>query len=194
MVESLAGRIGAIVARGTVVHDSGVIEDRRRKCPAWNVTDTAILARYNVTGLGILAGCINTVVAGITPAVDHFRARVVDKRISKARGVVANGAVAGRVLMYWRIGLAPGAERYICGAAVMTRGAVLGYIQVTKNRWDERRCRVAVRTVLVCRQMVCYLGKVWIGREKLTRMTTLTTAHNAWVRCLQEGRRCETNR
>jgi hypothetical protein len=119
---------------------------------------------------------------------------VIDKRISKARSVVANGTVSGRVLMYWRIGLTPGAERYKCGAAIMARGAVLGYIQMTKNRWDERRCRVAVRTVLICWQMVCCLGEAWIGREKLTRMTTLTTAHNVWVRCLQEGRRRKTNR
>ena len=194
MVEIHASRVGTVVARRTVIHDSGVIKNGGRKCPAGNVADTAVLARCNVIGLGIHASRINTVVTGIAPAVDHFRARVVNKCVCKNGRIVANGAVPGRVLMYRRIGLASGAERYKRGAAIMARRAVPGYIQVAKNRRGECRCRVTIGTILVRGQMGCCLNEVWIGREKLTGMTTLATAHNARMRCLQECRRHETNR
>ena len=183
MVDIHAGRVGTIVARPTVVHDSGVIKNRRRKCTAGNVTDTAVLARCNVIGLGILAGRINTVVAGIAPAVDDFRARVIDERAWKAGRVVAYGAVPGRVLMYRRIGRTRGAERYKYGTAIMARGAVSRYIQVTENRWNECRRRVAIRTVLACRQMGCCFDQVRIGREEPADMTTLTATHNVWMFC-----------
>lgn len=183
MVDILAGCIGTVVARPAVIHNSGVIKNCRRKRPAGNVTDAAILARWDVIGLGILAGRINTVVAGIAPAVDYVRARVVDKCVSEIGRVVANGAVPARVLMYWRIGFAPRAERYKCCTAVMARCAISGDIQVTENRRGECRCRVAIGTILACWQMACSLDQIRIGREELNDVTTLTTAQKGRVRC-----------
>ena len=59
----LAGCISAVVARPTVIDNSGVIEHRWRKGTAGYVTDTAILVGDDVIRLGILAGCIDAVMA-----------------------------------------------------------------------------------------------------------------------------------
>ncbi|MAF84188.1 MAG: hypothetical protein CL797_08810 [Chromatiales bacterium] len=101
----LAGCVSAIVARLTIIDDAGVIKHRRRKGTAGYVTDIAILVGHDMIGLGVLTGCIDTVMAGIAAGIQNFRAAVVDKRAGKTSRVVANGAISVRVLMNRRIGL-----------------------------------------------------------------------------------------
>jgi hypothetical protein len=127
-----------------------MIEHRRRK-GAWNVTDTAILICYNVVRLGILAGCIRAIVAGIAPITQNIRAGVVDKRIGETGRVMAYGAIRVRVLMNWRNGHPPGTEPNIIGAAIMARRAITGDTDMAKNRWSERGNCMAVVTILIRR-------------------------------------------
>lgn len=64
----LAGGINPVVARLTVIGDADVTEHRRHKATARYVTDSAILSGYDVIRLGIHAGRIHPVVAGIASA------------------------------------------------------------------------------------------------------------------------------
>jgi hypothetical protein len=57
-----------------------MVEYRRRKGAAGYVTGTAVLIGYNVVRLGILAGCIDTIVAGNAALANNARAGVIDKR------------------------------------------------------------------------------------------------------------------
>ena len=94
-----ACRVDSIVARRTVIDDTGMIKHRRCERATGHVTDTAILVRDDMVGPVIHACRINTVVAGITPAIDYLGAGVVDERVGKTSRVVANGAISVGVLM-----------------------------------------------------------------------------------------------
>jgi hypothetical protein len=96
------GRRSTIVAGDTVIHDAGMIEHRRCK-GAGNVADIAILVGRYVIRLRILAGCIGTIVAGITAGGQHSGGVVVDFRVGKVTRVVADTTITGGVLMNWRI-------------------------------------------------------------------------------------------
>jgi hypothetical protein len=127
-----------------------MIEHRGRE-GTWNVTDTAILICYNVVRLGVFAGRIGAIVAGIASVTHNIRASVIDKRIGKICRVMAYGAIRVRVLMNWRNGHPPGTKSNIIGAAIMARRAITGDTDMAKNRWSERGICMAVVTILIRR-------------------------------------------
>jgi hypothetical protein len=145
-----AGRYNAIVARRAVINDTGMIEHRRRKGTG-NVTGTAVLDRCNMVGLGILAGCIDAVVAGIAPVAYNVRAGVVDKRIGKISRVMAYGAVPVCVLMNLRNGHPSGAEPNMIRTAVMARHTITGDTDMAKYRGSKCSSRMAIVTILIRR-------------------------------------------
>ncbi len=95
----LARCLDPVVARRAIVDDAGMTEHRWRKGTARCVTDAAIFNCCNVVDLGILAGCGDSVVAGIAPVADDVRTGVVDERIGKICRVVAEGAIRVCVLV-----------------------------------------------------------------------------------------------
>jgi len=97
------GRRSTIVAGRTVIHDTGMIEHRRRKGTAGYVTDTAIFR-------SVLVNCVirrpdyrSSVVTGLTASTRNIRAGVIDKRVEKVNRVVADNTIRGGVLMNCRI-------------------------------------------------------------------------------------------
>ena len=96
-----ACRVDSIVARRTVIDDTGMIKHRRCERATGHVTDTAILVRDDMVGPVIHACRINTVVAGITPVIRDVRACMVNKRRGEIGRVVANRTISDRVLMNW---------------------------------------------------------------------------------------------
>lgn len=135
------------MARGAVIHDTGVIEHGRRKRAAGHVTGAAILGRRNVVGLGILAGCIDAIVAGITSITHDVRARVIHKCIGKTRRVVAHGTIAGSVLMDGRSGRPGGTQRNVI--AIVTRGTIVGDTHMAEQRGHKSGVSMANGTILV---------------------------------------------
>lgn len=73
------------MARYTVIDNTRMIEHRRCEGATGYVTDIAILICYHVRriGLGILADCNNTIVAGLTAGSRNLRTAVVDKCVGK---------------------------------------------------------------------------------------------------------------
>ena len=133
-----AGRNDAIVARRTVVDDTGMIEHRRRKCAAGHVTDSAILGCYDVVDLGVLAGRIGTVVAGITAHCQHGGIAVVDKRVGKISRVMTQRAIGRSCRMRRSRCLSPGSKCDKTGAAIVAGSAITGNALVSQHRgWRE---------------------------------------------------------
>jgi hypothetical protein len=185
------GSIDPVVARLTVIGDPGMIEYCRHKAAARHVTDSAIFAGHNMVRLGILAGGIDSVVARIASATQHFRARMVDKRVSETGRVVAKGAIAGGVLMHRGTGLTQGAETNETGAAIMAGPTIVGDTRVVETRRDEHGRRMAKSTILARRQMVCAFNEIRIRREKLTHMATFTAPRNIQMQSDKERCRCK---
>lgn len=76
------GRL-AVVARCAVIDDTGVVEYRRRERTTRHMAGTAVLSGHNVVRLGVLAGCIDTVVAGHAAGAQNSRAGVIHKRVGE---------------------------------------------------------------------------------------------------------------
>ena len=116
-----------------------MIEHGRHKGTAGYMTDVAILVCCHMRGigLGILTGCINTIVAGITPFTHNFGSVVVYKRASKIYRVMTRRTISARVAMNCRIRRPSGANSHMIRYSVMTRGAIIGDTRVSKNRWCE---------------------------------------------------------
>lgn len=86
----LAGADHAIMARCAITNDTGVIEGATGEC-AGCVADTAIFICRHM--IACLAGCIGSVVAGITTDRSHQYTAVVNEGASKAHRVMAHTAV-----------------------------------------------------------------------------------------------------
>ena len=112
------------MAGRTVIHDAGMIEHRRRKSTAGYVTDIAILDRWDVRGIEILALRDNTVMTGIATYGLNGRVVVVDKRVGKISRVMTQGTI-GRGRRVRRSGrLFSGPERN--KVAIVTGDAIAG--------------------------------------------------------------------
>ena len=76
MLRMHARRAEAIVAGGTIINDTGMIEDRCRKGAAGHVADAAILVRDQMwrVDLGGLADGIDPIVAEAALSTDDIRA------------------------------------------------------------------------------------------------------------------------
>ena len=142
-----------VVARRTVIHDTGMIEHRWCKGSARHVTDTAVLGGYDVDGidLRILADCRHPIMAGVAAHGQHSGIGMVDIRIGKISLVMAKSAI-GRGCRVWRSGrLASGPE---CNEiAVMTGGTIPADARVSENRGRgvEPGNRMANVTILTSR-------------------------------------------
>lgn len=125
MVLRLAGRGYTIMARRTVIDDTGMIEYRRCKATARGMADVAILCRRNMIRRGTLAGCIHSVMTGVTALTQNLRAGMVDKRIGEIRRVMAHAAILSvRGRMRRRHPSRTG--RNMVGTAVVARFTVTG--------------------------------------------------------------------
>lgn len=167
-----ACRIDTVMAGRAVVHDPLVIEQRRSECPARNMADSAILTGHHMgrIDLGILAGRIGAVMAGITATTHDIRPGVIHKGIREAGRVVAHRAVTAGVLVdgcRWR---SQGAERGIrCAAAVAGR-AVSGNARVGEGRRGEAGNPVAIGAVLRRGQVPGCFDQVPARREEAADM------------------------
>lgn len=153
-----SGRNDAIVARRTVVDDPAMIEYSRCKRSAGYMADSAILGCYDVVDLGVLAGRIGAVVAGIAAHSQHGGVAVVDKRVGKIGRVMAQGTVGRGCRVRRSRRLSPGSKGDISGAAVVAGDTVTGNAFVSQHRgWGEGVDIMANVTILGSRQMICIL-------------------------------------
>lgn len=87
---------------------------------------------------------------------------------------MARTAILHRALMNWRSRSPPGSNSNIVHIAIMTRGTITAYTDVSKNRWFE--CSISVTNVTV----LCHWQMAWspnssrIVGDELTNMTTFT--------------------
>jgi hypothetical protein len=103
------------------------------------MTDAAILACCHMgrVGLGVLTGCINTIVAGITPSAQNFGSVVVYERSGEIYRVMTHRTIGACIAMNCRIRRPSGPNRNMIHNPVMTRGTITGDTRVSKNRWCE---------------------------------------------------------
>jgi len=90
-------RMSIVVAGRTFIDNALVAEYGRPETTTRGVTNTAIRRRWHVIDLGILAGGIGAIVAGITTHTLHLWAIVVEESTDEGLGVMAHGAIAGSV-------------------------------------------------------------------------------------------------
>ena len=147
----LARCIGPVVARRAVLDDTIVIEHCRRKGTAGYMAHTAILGCGDVIRLGILAGGVDTIVAGIASVADDRRAGMVDERSGEIDRVMAYGAIPTGVLVNRGSRFPYGAKRDMAGASIVTRCAPTGNADMAEDRRRERGRRMAIEAVLIGR-------------------------------------------
>lgn len=145
VIHRQAGRRSTIVARPAVVDDTHMIEYCCCK-GARHVADAAIFICHNVVDSGVLADSVATVVAGITPVPDNFRASVVNKSAGKIHRVVAHRTIPGCILMHSRGRLSSGAKPNM--VAIVAGRTVAREFHMIKVRRQERADRVAEVTIL----------------------------------------------
>lgn len=173
----LAGRGYTVMAGCAIVDNAGMIEHRGHEGAAGNMTDTTILASRHMIRLRVLAGGIDSIVAGVTPGSKNLGTVMVDKRIGKIGRVMTHGTVTAGVLVNWRIRRWPGAvQANIHKIAVMTGGAVAGDTGVRKYRRTEYIHRMAQFTVLCCWQVTGRLDQLGPARNEALVMTAFATA------------------
>ena len=93
------GRSCTIVARGTVIGNTGMVKYRRYKGTAGCVTDTAILICWNVTGMLTGRATSATIMTGVALFTYDIRAGMVDKSIEEISRVMAGAAIFVSALM-----------------------------------------------------------------------------------------------
>ena len=189
VVLCLAGCGCTIVARLTVVCDTGVIEHGGHEGSAGHVADVAILrGRYmRRIDLGVLTGSIDTVVAGVTPGSPYLWTVMVDKRIGKIARVMAYGTITAGVLMNRRIRRCPGTvQANIHKTAVVAGFTVAGYTHVCKIRRRESGDCVTAVAILGRRYVACRLQQFRPGGQELNIVAALTTARDARMNTKQE--------
>ena len=171
-----------------------MVEHRWRKGTAGYVADIAILGCCHMGRIGLrtLTGCIDTIVAGITPLTHNFRSIVVDKRIEEISRVMAYGTIPCRVVVNRRICRPPGTYRNMIRTAIMARGTVTADTRV--HEWcylgNERSIRVTDVTILGRWYMTERLSvEPACGRAEATIVATFATSGDALMDRGQERRR-----
>ena len=127
-----AGRRNTIVARGTVIYDTGMIKHRGGKRAGY-VTDTAILVCYYVAGMLTNRTTRTTVMTGITPFTYNFGAGMIHKSISEINSIMAFPAILASAAMKCRICYPSGSSRNMIHIAIMTRGTIIADARVIEN-------------------------------------------------------------
>ena len=189
VVDMLACRRYAIMARHTVVCDTGVIENRGHEGTAGHVADVAILRGRHMRriDLGVLTGCINAIMAGVTPGSPHLWAVMVDKRIGKIARVMAHGTITAGVLMNRSIRRCPGTvQANVDKIAVVAGFTAAGYTRVCKIRRRESGDCVTAVAILGRRYVTCRLQQFRPGGQELNIVAALTTARDARMNTKQE--------
>ena len=127
-----AGRGNTIVARGTVINNTGMIKNSIYKGAGY-VTDTAVLVRYNVAC--ILTNCTTrtAVMTGVTPFTYNFGTAMIHKSACEISGIMARPAILGSAAMKCRIRCPSGSSRNMVRIAIMTRGTITGDPRVIEN-------------------------------------------------------------
>lgn len=142
-----AGRDNPIVAGGAVINYAGVIKHRVGK-RARNVTDSAILAGYNVARIladGTACATIMTTIASFT---HNFRTRMVDKCVGKINGIMAGPAILDCASMEFRVGHSPGSSTDMIRIAIMAGRTIISDFRVIENGGCEGIVGVANVTIL----------------------------------------------
>ena len=114
-----------IVARGTVIYDTGMIKYCICKGAGY-VTDTAILVRYNVAC--ILTNCTTrtAVMTGVTLFTYNFGTSMINKSACEISGIMARPAILDSAAMKCRIRCPSGSSCNMIRIAIMTRGTITG--------------------------------------------------------------------
>ena len=93
MCRCQSSRSCTIVARGTIIRNTGMIKHRWYKGAASYVTDTAILRCWNVTGMFAGRTTSAAIMTGVASFTHDIRAAVVDKCIEEVSRVMAGTAI-----------------------------------------------------------------------------------------------------
>jgi len=132
-------------------------------------------------GLGILAGCINTVVAGIASFTHDLWTVVIDKRVGKISRVMTYGTVTACILMDRRIRCRTGTfHTNVHKIAVVARDTVTGDTRMIKIRGFESGHCVTHITVLSRWYMIAWFSvETARDRAELTTVTAFATTGDA---------------
>jgi hypothetical protein len=139
MARCQASGSNAIVARRTIIDNPYMIKHRWYKGAAGYMTDVAIFSSGHMRwiGLRILAGCIDTIMAGITSYTHDVGSVMVDKCTEESSRIMAGSTIFIGVLMKYCIGRAFGTNRNIIYTTIVARSTVIRDIRVCKNRGNE---------------------------------------------------------
>ena len=139
MCRCQAGRSYAIVARGTITANTCMIKYRWYKGASGHMADIAIFTGWHMRWIGLrnLAGCIATIVAGLTLFTHNVGSVMVDKCIEEISCVMAYDAITVRVAMNCCIRRSSGTDCNIICAAIVARSTVIGDTRVCKDRGNE---------------------------------------------------------
>lgn len=185
--------VDPVVAGRAVVDDAIVIEKRRSEGPASHMAYSTVLTCHHVRwiDLGALARRGSSVVTGIATTAHHIRPAVVDKSIRKTGGVVADRAIATGVLMHRGAGVTQCTESHEAGFTTVAGGAVTGYPRMGEDCRGETTDGVAVRTVLIRRQMSGRFNKVRAQQKKAADMTAFATVVYVLMHRSDKHSRCK---
>ena len=180
---SQSNRSNTIVARGAVICNTCMIKNGRYKAAAGHMADVAIFSGYHMRGIGlcILTGCIDTIVARITPFACHVGSIMVDIGIEEISCVMTYATITIGVMMNGCIRFSRSASRNIIRASIMAGDTVTGDVCVSKYRGKEYCNRMTKITILCCGQMAYRLDQFRPVRKELTDMAAFTTQGKAGV-------------
>ena len=126
-----------IVARGTIIGNTGMIKHRWYKGATGYVADTAILVCWNVTGMLADRTASAAIMTGVTRFTHNVGAAVVDKCTEEISRVMAGSAIFIGALMQCGIRRTSGTNRNISRTTIVTRSAITSDIGMSKNRGVE---------------------------------------------------------
>lgn len=180
---------GAVMAGRTVIHDSDMVEYRRRKGTAGHVTNSAIFGRRNVRGIEVLALRRDAIVAGVAAYGQNSRVVMIDKCVAEISRVMTQGTIRRGYRVRRSRCLAPGPQSG--KAAIVTGDAITGDSLVRQHRgWCESGYRMACIAILSSRQMAGRFYQQRIRGKELTGMTTFAAASD--VHMLRGEERCRS--
>jgi hypothetical protein len=112
-----------------------MIKHRWHKAAASHMADIAVFicCYMGRRGFGVFAGCINTIVTGITPFTCNCRAIMVGKGIEETARVMAHGAIPACVAMNCCIRRPSGSSSNIIHTAIMARDTITSDTRVSEN-------------------------------------------------------------
>ena len=114
-----------------------MVKHSRYKGAAGNVTDSAILTRWNVTGILADRTTSAAIMTGLAPFAHNVGPAVVNKSIEKISCVVAGSAIFAGVLVNCCIYRPSGSSCNIIYTSIMARNALIGDARVCKSRGVE---------------------------------------------------------